>query len=789
MQNSSIKKGLVVIILIVNLFTLSIGFTSFVLWFTKNQYENNLEFAKTISEVIGQNIAKIVLLDDVAAAADVTTSLRSFPKLNSLILYNLDKKPIYQYNKEDRTIKAENLKEGLKHPIRIDGHHLFIITDASYQGMKLGFIKMDISIATISDILLEYKTQILLIALVLIAISSFLANYYAKKFTRPIIKLVNFLKKLEVNELLDERIFTNEKNEYGLLYDEVNFMLDKIQKSHKELKIAAAAFETQSGMTITDKNNTILDVNSAFEKITGYTKEEVVGKTPSILKSGLHDEEFYKIMRESLQKHNYWSGRIYNKHKNGSIYIEYLTIQVVRDDNNEILYYVASFTDITLQEQMQAKLEYLEKYDRLTGLANKTEILKRLQDHLDKGCSNAYGALFCLDIKDFKLINEAYGYEMGDQLLKALAKRLKQLKKAVLVGRISSDEFVIWIDEIDQDKTTAFFEATLFAEKTTKRLTQPYTIQNNTINIIISMGVMLYNYKYKDASVLLQYAETALHNAKKEEQKILFFDKAYQNIAQTQIDIYSKLIDAIKNEEFELFYQLQFNQHKQPYGVEALIRLHYANETICPDVFIPIAEKSGLIVEIGDWIIQESCKQLALWQQDPKTASLSIAVNVSAKQFAHKDFVQKIKKNLDTYAIQPQHLKIELTESIILNDFTSVVEKMRQLKEIGVKISLDDFGTGYSSLQYLRDLPLDQVKIDQAFVKNLLHSEVDKTIIKAVVLMGEAMQLEVIAEGVETKEHFELLVKLGCTHFQGYYFTPPKKANELEEVIRQFSVS
>ncbi|MEA3554488.1 MAG: PAS domain S-box protein [Campylobacterota bacterium] len=325
-----------------------------------NQQNRSLKLAKTVGVVLSQDIAKLVLLNEVSAAADISSKLKSFTNLNTMVLYKLDTKAVFQYSKDDKSFIVDTLPSESKRESIIIKNNMKLYINASYQDTHLGYVQLNFKIETIRDVIKKNIQMLLFILSFMFIISYILAIFYAKRFTQPILKLVKFLEKIEEVDSLSKRVYTKQNNEYGKLYEEVNTMLERINSSQEALKIAAVSFETQNGMTITDKDMKILQVNKAFSNITGYKQEEAIGNTPSILKSGMQDELFYKNMHNSLSQNHFWSGEINNRHKDGTILKEYLTIQVVLDDNNEIKYYVASFSDITLQKATEAKLKEKE---------------------------------------------------------------------------------------------------------------------------------------------------------------------------------------------------------------------------------------------------------------------------------------------------------------------------------------------------------------------------------------------------------------------------------------------
>ena len=345
----------------VTLITSFTGYATFLYWYMNNQQNKTVELAQTVGLVLGQDIAKLVLLNDVSFASDITSKLKSFSTLESMVLYKLDEKPVFQYSKDNKSFTVEKLPSNKEIKYILNSNLLKLYINANYQDSHLGFIELNFKIDTIENVIKKDIKVLIIILFFMFIVSYILAHISAKDFTNPILNLVNFLEKIDLVDFIDKRIITNQKNEFGKLYDEVNSMLNRIEVSYNEQKIASVAFETQSGMTITDKNHNILKVNKAFEKITGYSQKEVLGKTPAVLKSDLHNREFYTNLYKNLKKDGVWIGEIRNKHKNGNIYNEHLIIQSVLDSNNEPIYYVASFLDITKQKIMEEKLTQKEQ--------------------------------------------------------------------------------------------------------------------------------------------------------------------------------------------------------------------------------------------------------------------------------------------------------------------------------------------------------------------------------------------------------------------------------------------
>lgn len=560
------------------------------------------------------------------------------------------------------------------------------------------------------------------------------------------------------------------------------------KQQQEALRIAATAFETQEGIMITDPNGTILRVNKAFTVLTGYASEDVVGQTPSLLNSGRQDQAFYQKMWNSLVKDHFWQGEIWNKRKDGQVYLEWLTITAVVDDRGNITQFVANFSDVTERHQAREEIQKLAFYDPLTKLPNRRLLIDRLEHAiLYTQRTHQCGALFFIDLDNFKTLNDTKGHLVGDLLLKEVAKRLILAVRDVdTVSRIGGDEFVILLENLGDNPSIAAQHAEHLALKILELFNQPFILENEQFHTSPSIGVEVIHCQHTNSDELLTHADLAMYQAKKHGRNtIRFFDPQMQINVERIASLQNDLREALEREQFELYYQPQVNQHAEVVYAEALIRWNHPERGfVSPAEFIPISEESGQIIYIGDWVLKKACETLVRWQQDPLLHHIKLAVNVSAKQFAHRDFVSNVKNALQTSGARPDFLKLELTESVVVKEVEKTIETMNALRDIGVRFSMDDFGTGHSSLSYLKRLPLSQLKIDQSFIRDLTVDSDDATIVKTIIAMSNTLKLEVIAEGVETIEQREFLKENQCYIYQGYLFSRPLPIDGFENLVK-----
>jgi len=549
------------------------------------------------------------------------------------------------------------------------------------------------------------------------------------------------------------------------------------KRAEQQLRIAASVFEAQEGMMVTDADSVILRVNRAFAEITGYTSDEVVGRKTSLLKSGRHEPAFYQAMWESLCQTGSWQGEIWNRRKNGEVYPQWLTITAVSGEANEISHYVATLADITLRKAAEDRIRHLAFYDPLTKLPNRRLLLDRLKKALATSSRNGReGALLFIDLDNFKALNDTLGHAIGDLLLQKVSERLLScVREGDTVARLGGDEFVIMLEDLSSTQAEAATQTEAVAEKVLVELNQPYVLGDKEHLSTPSIGATLFSRHQDSIEELLKRADLAMYQAKAAGRNtVRFFDPDMQATVAARVSLENDLRQGIKNQQFCLYFQPQVDSRFAVTGAEALLRWqHPQRGLVAPAEFIPIAEDTGLIVPLGNWVLQTACAKLVTWANDPVTAKLSLAVNVSARQFRQADFAEQVAAVLAQTGANPHRLKLELTESLLAADLHDVIAKMSALQDLGVRFSLDDFGTGYSSLSYLKRLPLNQLKIDKSFVSDLLVDSHDGSIAQAVIALGQSMGLEVIAEGVETMEQCTFLARLGCQAFQGYLFGKP----------------
>lgn len=561
------------------------------------------------------------------------------------------------------------------------------------------------------------------------------------------------------------------------------------RKAEAELRIAAIAFESQEGMLVTDANSIILRVNHAFTDISGYTANDVVGQTPHMLSSGRHDAIFYSTMWDSINSTGAWEGEIWNRRKNGEIYPGHLSITAVKGLDGTTTNYVATLTDITSKKAAAEEIQSLAFYDPLTKLPNRRLLLNRLTHALAACMRNGQrGALLFLDLDHFKTLNDTLGHDLGDLLLQQVAQRLIAcLRESDTAARLGGDEFVVLFEDLSDQDVDSAAQAEAVGYKILAALSEPYQLVTHIYHSTSSIGITLFGNQQTGAEELLRQADIAMYQAKAAGRNGLrFFDPEMQEVINTRAAMESDLRTAIEEQQFQLYYQMQVDNTGQPLGAEVLIRWHHPERgLVSPDQFIPLAEETGLILPIGRWVLDMACAQLKIWQHDVLTQDLSIAVNVSAKQFRQKNFVEQVQATMLHHGINPDRLKLELTESMLLDNMEDIIIRMKVLNEVGIRFELDDFGTGYSSLQYLKNLPLYQLKIDQSFVHDIAINSSDQAIVCTIIAMAQSLGLKVIAEGVETENQRQFLMDNGCMHYQGYLFSKPVPIDAFEVLLRK----
>jgi len=572
----------------------------------------------------------------------------------------------------------------------------------------------------------------------------------------------------------------------GAMLGTVGFSRDisSRKKIELDLRIAATVFESQEGMLVSDANNVILRVNHAFRHITGYSADEVIGKNPSILNSGRHDADFYSAMWASINNTGAWKGEIWNRRRNDEIYPGHLVITAVKDQNDIVTNYVATLTDITLSKAATDEIERLAFYDPLTQLPNRRLLQERLKHGINvERRDGKHLGLLMLDLDRFKAVNDSLGHQAGDELLQQVALRITaRLRDVDMVARLGGDEFIVLLEDITQPE-----DAARVAEEIITDLTKPFCLaQSDNVQIGASIGISLYPQHGGSPELLLDHADAALYQAKEAGRGCFaYFSEDLTLAARERMVVETRLRRAIVQQELRVFYQPQVDiASGRIVGAEALVRWQDPVEGLIPPLcFIPIAEETGLIVEIGEWVLRETCRQGRRWL-DAGLPPLSIAVNVSSQQFRRSDICALVATVLRETGFPAQQLELEITESGLMGNQDNATAILNNLRAQGVRLAIDDFGTGYSSLAYLKHFPLDVLKIDKSFIDDIPFHQDDMEIAATIVAMGHILGFKVLAEGVETAAQLAFLQEKGCDMYQGYIHSKPVPAHEFALLLR-----
>ncbi|MGZ4955711.1 MAG: putative bifunctional diguanylate cyclase/phosphodiesterase [Methylobacter sp.] len=556
-------------------------------------------------------------------------------------------------------------------------------------------------------------------------------------------------------------------------------------KAQSSLKLSAAVFDhSLEGIFITDTAGTIVSANAAATRITGYELEDLLGKNPRILKSDRHGEDFYTALWDSVYRNNQWEGEIWNKRRNGEIYPEWMSVSAIKDDQGRVQNYIGIFTDITRQKETENRLTYLAFHDKLTGLTNRDLFHNQLTMALLQAKRSQHKiAVLYIDLDNFKYVNDTFGHAKGDLLLQKVVLILKMcLRECDTLARMGGDEFTVLLQHFDNRDDIA-----LTARRINEVLASPIRIDDQDLYISASIGVSCFPEDGDTPSVLMKHADTAMYSAKNDGRKRHhFFSRAMENYSIKRIEMEQHLRRALEQGEFRVFYQPQISLDSgRIVGAEALVRWQRTGVgLVSPDLFIPLAEETGLIIPIGEWVLREACAQCRTWQQNG-WKDLRISVNLSGHQFKQINLAGIVANTLKETGLEPRFLDLELTENIAMQSVEASLKTLTTLKRSGIQISIDDFGTGYSSLSYLKQFPIDRLKIDRSFISDLASDPNNAAIIVAIIAMAHSLGLEVIAEGVETDEQLKFLNMHDCNDVQGYLLGYPVPAEEFTELLHR----
>ncbi|MCW8878295.1 MAG: EAL domain-containing protein [Kangiellaceae bacterium] len=584
---------------------------------------------------------------------------------------------------------------------------------------------------------------------------------------------------IEESKKANQKLADNEET----LRQIVSQQTGDLETAAKQLKLAENVFrESDQAIVIADKEHKILRINPSFTKITGFSQDEVISRPIDILKSFKHSEEFYRNIRNQLLERGNWQGEIWEKKKNGEIYPTWQTVSAVRNSQHQVIQFISIFSDISEQKTAEEKIYHLAHYDVVTGLRNRTAF----HDQLEKAIAYADRsrhqlAILYLDLDNFKLINDASGHPVGDQLLKHVADRMQEsIREEDTVARLGGDEFVILLVEL-----SAVNDAAMVADKILKEIAKPILLENTEVVVTGSIGISTYPIDGADADTLLKNADSAMYRAKaKGKNNNQFFTAEMNALAQERLALENDMRKALENNEFVLHFQPQFDINtKDIIGCEALVRWqHPERGLIQPNQFIPIAEESGLIKPLGHLVLLQACQARRRWSE-LGIPNFRVAVNISCRQFLSQQLITDIQDVLSYCQTSAELLELELTESTIMENVEENIKTLQKLHDMGIILSVDDFGTGYSSMAYLKRFPIDKLKIDRSFVRDIATDPDDAAIVEATTLLAHSLNLTVIAEGVEAVEQLDFLKQVGCDEVQGFYFSKPLQNDEFVRFV------
>lgn len=652
-------------------------------------------------------------------------------------------------------------------------------------GTVLGVVSMDISLARADQTTREFgRNAVLAAAALCVPLGFFIWYFISRLVSRPLRRMTDGLNRIAEGNI-DESCALPQRgrDEVGLATEAFNRVMAKANDLIRQQRLSRIVFDNSlEGITVTDARSRIQLVNKAFTDTTGYSAEEVLGKTPALLKSGEQGDEFYADFWKGLQERGEWRGEIWNRRKNGSVYAEWLNVSAVRNSRGEVEHYVAIFSDITERKEREQLMTFQAFHDALTGLPNRLLFRDRLEQALAHARRHKHRtpAVMFLDLDRFKQINDTFGHDAGDMLLKEVANRLRRcVRESDTVARLAGDEFTVLLPDIEEEA-----DAFTVAEKILAAMQAPVHLGTEERVITTSIGISLFPRDGRDADALIKSADTAMYHVKGSGRAgMCFFAPELLGKPSRRHQLETRLKDAFINREFVLHYQPIIElQSGIMHGKEALIRWKTQDgELIYPEDFIGLAEEAGLMVRIGEWVLETACVQARLWQLESRP--VTVAVNLSAAEFRRPDLMEMVRAILKRAGLSPKLLEIEISEILAMQDVEYSQRVFRDLADLGVMLAIDDFGTGYSNLAALRRLPVQTLKIDRSLTRGCLGKDGETSVLAAIFGIADALRFKVVAEGVENAEELEILQSFSCNRAQGHLFASPTPIDKTPDPV------
>lgn len=751
------------------------------------EMENNSQQVSALAEIVAISSSVWVASRDYSGLQEIVEGISHYPNLRYIIVLSLKGQVLAHNDPSKIGLYLTDLPQQQKLVLHATINLIEVIRPVTLAGKQVGWVRVGIDRSHFKNELTQIRQQGLVFTLIGIVFSILIAMLAGRYLTRRLSVIQQVADGVNAGNSA-ARVVLSGDDEAARLARQFNDMLGSLAQREEQLR-SFYEFDIV-GLTITSPEKGWLKINQCLCNMLEYSEQELRGLTwaelthPDDLAADV--EQFNKLLANEISGYNLEKRFI---SKSGKVIPTLLVVRCVRNDSGDVEYVTAMVQDISERKLAEKAIETLAYFDPLTQLPNRRLLMDRLQSALLSSARNyLYGAVLFIDMDKFKTLNDTLGHNYGDLMLIQVAQRiLTCVREADTVARLGGDEFLVLLEDIDASAQTASQKAALIAEKIRAALTEPYLLKDAEYMSSPSIGISLYRGNDESVDDLLKHADMAMYQVKESGRNaVRFFDLSMQLAVESRAALESDLRQAVINQQMHLYYQIQVDSKRRPIGAEALVRwIHPTRGTVSPAQFIPIAEQSAVIINIGDWVLETACRQLAAWSMNDSAQHLTLAVNVSAHQFSQPDFVTKVDVLLRTYAIDASRLKLELTESVVLVDVTDVINKMYALKALRIRLSMDDFGTGYSSLSYLKQLPLDQLKIDQSFIRNMTTDPNDAVMVQTIIDLAKNFRLNVIAEGVETEEQLNLLLRQGCLTYQGYLFGRPLPIEQFEVLLQQ----